>query len=147
MEKSIAKPHEGFVQVQSLLEDHTHMHAKEISKKTGLSEGAVWGIVRKLRIRGIGIMTTNKGYIMADKATKADDINFLRRLHGRRASDLLAIQSCQDAIKRRWHSNADRKLLLSMATPLANPKQFLMAKKGMAVVLTLSSELKKGMKV
>ena len=147
MEKNLTKPMEGFIKIQSLLKDHTHLYAKEISEAIGLSNSAVWGLIRKLRIKGIGIMTTNKGYILADKASKADDINFLRRLHGRRASDLLAIQSCQGAIQKRWNSDSDRKLLLSMSTPLASPKQYLMAKKGMAVVLTLSSELKKGMKV
>jgi hypothetical protein len=130
---------ENHKKIQSLLKDQTYLHAKEIAIAVDIPVARVYSVVRQLRIRGVGVMTVNKGYVLSNKATKRDDINFTRRLYGRRASDLLAIMVCKDDIQKRWNAPRDRAMLQKITSPLlAN----LSNSSGMNVLLTVEKQLK-----
>jgi biotin operon repressor len=126
-------------QIQGLLKDRTYLHAKEIAEVVEVPITRVYSAIKQMRIRGIGVMTVNKGYVLSNKATKRDDINFTRRLYGRRASDLLAVMVCKDDIQKRWNTPRDRAMLQKITSPLLVN---LSNSKGMQVLLTIEKELK-----
>lgn len=99
-----------------LTETNTHLSAKEIATKCRMTVSAVYSSIRKMRLSNIGILTTNKGYILSEFASKSDDVNFIRRLYGRRTSDFIALKAVQPHIVKRWSSNQAE--LKSMMQPL-----------------------------
>lgn len=130
---------ENHKKIQSLLKDRTYLHAKEIAEAVDVPVARVYAVIRQMRLKGIGVMTVNKGYVLSGNATKRDDINFTRRLYGRRASDLLAIMVCKDDIQKRWNTPRDRAILNKITSPLlAN----LSNSSGMKVLLTVEKQLK-----
>jgi len=137
--KSVQLLTEESRKIQSFLKDQRYLHAKDIAKLVEIPVTRVYAIIRQMRIKGIGVMTINKGYVLASNATKSDDINFTRRLYGRRASDLLAISVCKDDIQKRWNTPRDRAMLSKITSPLlAN----LSNSNGMKVLLTVEKQLK-----
>lgn len=95
-----------------------YVRAKELSEGLGVSKNTVYGAIRKLRQLGIGIHPAKKGYILSALATKSDDVNFLRKLNGRRTSDFIALSAARAFIEKRWAGEKDRQLLQSMVQPL-----------------------------
>lgn len=98
--------------------DHEYSDSKTIAKKLGVSSGTVFRIIRVMRVRRIGILTTNKGYILSEFASKKDDVNFLRRLYARRLSDYHCVKAAEPTIKRRWKSIAEKQQLSLIFKPL-----------------------------
>jgi len=100
-----------------MTEHDGHITAEKLAKAFHLSQAQVYTVIRIIRVeRQIGVLTTNKGYILSKYASVQDDVHFLRRLNGRRTSDVLALMAAQDDIYDRWHKlpngNSDLKLIL-----------------------------------
>lgn len=88
--------------VHDLLIQNEYITTAEIAKKCGLKPWSVHSIIRRLRLAGIGVLSTYKGYILAEYAKQPDDVTFVRRIMGRRASDIIAIQAAEKHIRKRW---------------------------------------------
>lgn len=102
----------------SILRDKEYVHAKDLSKELSLCVGSVCRIIREIRTGGIGVHTTPKGYILSEFAEKRDDVHFLRRLNGRRASDFISLRASEPEIRHRWTSIEDRADLKHITAPL-----------------------------
>jgi biotin operon repressor len=102
----------------SVLKDEEYVPAQVMSDKLGIPVTAVFRLIRYLRVEGIGVLTTPKGYILSEFAKKNDDVHFLRRLNGRRASDFIAIRAAEPDIRKRWNSVEDKRNLRLITAPL-----------------------------
>jgi DNA-binding CsgD family transcriptional regulator len=87
--------------VVTLLTENQYMTTREIADKTHLSVNSVRVIIKHLRSQ-VGIISSRKGHILAEYASVQDDVEFLRRLNGRRASDVMAISGVRKHIEKRW---------------------------------------------
>lgn len=123
---------ESVAKVKSFLTDNDYMSAPQIAEKCGMKPCSVHRIIRFMRLSGIGVLTTNKGYILSEFAKKKDDVNFIRRLYGRRTSDYIAIKAAELDIQRRWKSLEEKSQLKSLIEPLSVD---LSNSKGMKVLL------------
>jgi biotin operon repressor len=90
--------------VHDLLLQNEYITSYDLAKKCHLHPWSIRRIIKHLRIQGIGIITTNKGYILAEYAKQSDDVTFVRRIMGRRASDTICIQAARRHIQKRWKS-------------------------------------------
>jgi Lhr-like helicase len=90
--------------VHDLLLQNEYITSYDLAKKCHLHPWSIRRIIKYLRIEGIGIITTSKGYILAEYAKQMDDVTFVRRIMGRRASDTISIQSARRHIQKRWRS-------------------------------------------
>jgi hypothetical protein len=90
--------------VHNLLVKNEYMTSYDLGKKCNLHPWSIRRIIKHLRIEGIGIIATSKGYILAEYAKQSDDVTFVRRIMGRRASDTICIQSARRHIQKRWRS-------------------------------------------
>ena len=116
------KTHEMINRVKKELQDNEYMSAKQIAECIGLRVGSACRIIRLIRMQGIGVHTTKDGYILSSRARKTDDVGFLRRLNGRRTSDVIALTASEGSIKSRWNSVKDKRQLNLIVGPLAgNP--------------------------
>jgi hypothetical protein len=88
--------------VYSLLMENEYMTTEEIAQKCHIKHWAVHAIIRQLRIDNIGVLTTYKGYILAEYGKQTDDVTFIRRIMGRRTSDIIAVRAAEKHIKKRW---------------------------------------------
>lgn len=113
------KTEEMLNKIQKILIESEHITAEELGKKCHVNVGSIFRVIKFLRLKGIGILTTRKGYILAEFAKQEDDVNFIRLIYGRRTSDFLAIQSAMPHIKERWKSEVDQKNLQSLIVPLS----------------------------
>jgi biotin operon repressor len=102
----------------SIFRDEEYLPAKALGEKLGMRVSAVYRLVRMFREDGVGIHPNPKGYILSEFATKNDDVHFLRRLNGRRVSDILALRAAEHSIRKRWTSVADRRNFLLLTGPL-----------------------------
>ena len=123
--------------IHSMLKDDEYVKGKVIGTKTRLSPGSVCNAIRALREQGVGILSTKNGYVLSKYAKKTDDVNFLRRLHGRRASDFVALRAAEKDIRRRWGSLEDRHALKSIIAPLEAGEGLLAS--GMKVLLSTTN--------
>jgi DNA-binding CsgD family transcriptional regulator len=100
--------------VVTLLTENQYMTTREIADKTHLSVNGVRVIIKHLRSQ-VGIISSRKGHILAEYASVQDDVEFLRRLNGRRASDVMALEGVRRHIEKRWKPiGYTRQLNLSM---------------------------------
>lgn len=129
VEKSINK-------VKDALIDNEYQTAKELSGICGLKKHAIHRVIRNMRLSGIGVLTTNKGYVLSEFAKKKDDVNFIRRLYGRRTSDYIALKAAKPDIDHRWKSVAEKHELRLLVQPLAVD---LSDSKGMKILLSKSN--------
>ena len=104
--------------VKSLLLENSYLPAEVIAEKCHLSLGSAYRIIRLMRIEGIGVHVTPKGYVLSEYARKQDDTHFLRRLNGRRVSDYIAISAAVPHIKKRWNALEDKRHLGLILGPL-----------------------------
>lgn len=119
-----AKTHEMVKRVKRMLRDKEYMTSREIAGEIGMCQGSACRIIRMMRMQGIGVHTTKNGYILSSRARKTDDVGFLRRLNGRRTSDVIALSAAESSIKNRWRSLEDRTHLRLVVDPLAgNPSK------------------------
>ena len=98
--------------------DEPHLTAKVLAEKMHMTVSAVYRVIRLMRVEGVGVHTTGKGYVLSQYASKKDDTNFLRRLNGRRTSDFVAIRAAEPDIRKRWHSVEDQRSLSLIVAPL-----------------------------
>jgi DNA-binding CsgD family transcriptional regulator len=100
--------------VVTLLTENQYMTTREIADKTHLSVNSVRVIIKHLRSQ-VGIISSRKGHILAEYASVQDDVEFLRRLNGRRASDVMSLEGVRRHIEKRWKTlGYNRQLNLSM---------------------------------
>ena len=117
--------------VYKLLQENEYITSQEIIKKIKMAKGSVFRIIRLMRIKGIGVLSTRKGYVLSEFAKQRDDVYFIRMMYGRRASDMIAIQAALPHIKTRWHDEVDQRNFKSMLHPLTSDLS-----KGMKILLT-----------
>lgn len=94
--------------LHNLLNENNYLSTKELTKKLNKSAPTIYRMIRYLRLEGIGIIPTRKGYVLSESANKQDDVHFIRRCFGRRTSDLLALQTAQSDIQNRWNAVEDK---------------------------------------
>lgn len=105
-----------------LLETDVYLKATDIAEKLRVSTGTVYKVVREMRMQGIGVHSTNNGYVLSEYATKRDDVNLLRRVNGRRTSDFILINAAQGSINKRWNQSGHSQVLHKMISPLSPTK-------------------------
>lgn len=103
-----------------LLENDEYVTAQRIAEYCHISVSSVYRIIKLLRLQMIGVLPTKNGYILSEFATKADDVGFIRRCYGRRASDFIAIQAALPHINSRWNKIEDKHNLKSLLAPLSS---------------------------
>lgn len=94
--------------VKDLLIKNNYISAIEIAKHCKLSVFSIYRIIRFIRLEGIGIVPTQKGYILSEFAQKSDDVGFIRRCFGRRTSDIISLSAMEKDLCSRWGSVEDR---------------------------------------
>lgn len=104
--------------VENLLTENEYLWGDVLADKCHLSVSSIYRIIRLMRLNGTGIHITTKGYCLSEFSTVRDDVHFLRRLNGRRTSDLIAISAAARSIKKRWKSVEDKKTLGLILGPL-----------------------------
>ncbi len=97
-----AKTSEMLTKAQSILSAGIPIPAKELAKSCGLKAASAYRMIRIMRENGVGIIPTKNGYLLAEHAEKRDDVFFLRKLHGRRTSDFIALHGCIKEMQKRW---------------------------------------------
>jgi hypothetical protein len=128
------KADEMLNKVLGILTEKEHVKAEELAKKCHLNIHHIYRMIKMLRQGGTGVHTTKKGYILSKYAKSVDDVNFLRRLNGRRVSDYIAISSAKSDIFKRWKTLKEQRDLQSMLAPML-PNQHLLDS-GTKVLLT-----------
>ena len=107
------------VAIQKELEQNQYIHANTLAKKFNVCNGTITNAIRKMREESdIGIHIVQQGYTLSENATKKDDVGFVRRLMGRRASDFFAMQAAQPYIAKRWSSLEDKNALKLLTSGL-----------------------------
>jgi len=115
------KTTEGMIKrVMQNLIDNEYQTAPRLAKKCAMSASSIYHIIRIMRLRNIGVLTTNNGYVLAEYAKKKDDVNFMRRLWGRRVSDYISAKAAEPHIYLRWKGIEQKKDLRLMYKPLVN---------------------------
>jgi biotin operon repressor len=132
------KSREMFKKIKDALTDNEYQTSFDLAKKTGLSRNTVSRLIRMMRMEGIGVMPTHKGYVLSEFASKKDDVHLVRRLYGRRTGDFITMKSCEKDILHRWKSIEERKLLQSMISPFSAD---LSSSKGMRALLTFEKKI------
>jgi biotin operon repressor len=95
-----------------------YMPANVLAEHLGMAPAGVYRLIRILREGGTGILPTPKGYVLSEYANKTDDVHFMRRLNGRRTSDMIALRAAEPDIRKRWSSVEDRRSLKLITAPL-----------------------------
>ena len=126
------KVKEQIKKVKTALEENEYQSAKQLAEICGMKPCSVYFLIRKMRLEGIGVLTTNKGYVLSRYAKKTDDVNFIRRLYGRRTSDFIAMKAAQPDIQQRWKSITEKREMTLLLQPLSVD---LSSTKGMQVLL------------
>lgn len=94
--------------LHDLLVEKNYLTTKDIMAALRISRQTIYRLIRYLRIEGIGIQPSTKGYVLSESACKQDDVHFMRRCFGRRTSDLLALQTAAPDIQNRWNAVEDK---------------------------------------
>ena len=118
MNKPVNKPKSVRTRALSILRDEEYSPASVLSNKLGISVSRVYQLIGAMRKDGIGVHPTPKGYILSEFAKKIDDVHFIRRLNGRRASDYIALYAAEPEIRKRWSSTDDRRTLKLVTSTL-----------------------------
>lgn len=89
--------------VLDALTEKNYLKAKDLASKCRCSTGTIYNAVRRLRQeQAVAIQPTRHGYVLSESAKKSDDVEFLRRINGRRTSDTVSLTPCIVYMKRRW---------------------------------------------
>lgn len=96
------KTKEMINKVNTLLIENEYISAQELAQRCHLCRGSIYRIIRMLRLEGVGIIPTKKGYVLSAYAKKSDDVGFIRRCYGRRTSDVIALGAIEKDIRIRW---------------------------------------------
>jgi hypothetical protein len=90
--------------VHDILIKSEYVKSDELARQCHLNIWSIRLIIKYLRASGIGILPTNKGYILAEFAKVTDDVMFIRGIMGRRASDIMSIHAAEKHIRKRWNN-------------------------------------------
>jgi biotin operon repressor len=101
-----------------LTQTDKYLTSDDISQACGCSKGTVYNTIRKMREKGIGVHATKDGYVLSEFAQKKDDVGLLRKVNGRRTSDMIMLSAARTHMEKRWKTDSDRTLLGSMIDPL-----------------------------
>lgn len=104
--------------VKTLLIDKEYLTAKSLGEKCKLSANSVHRIIRIMRENGTGVMPTPKGYVLAEFATKGDDVHLWRRVNGRHTGDYITLIAAEPHMRHRWRSVEDKKTMAYITGPL-----------------------------
>ena len=132
------KINEMMTKVKNILIDNDYQTSIDLSKKTGLSRSRVFQLIRKMRMSGVGVLPSKKGYILSEFASKADDVGFLRRIYGRRASDFISLKAASVDLNKRWKTQIEKQQLQLMIQPLSVD---LSSSKGMTALLSADKKI------
>lgn len=114
-----------------------YVKVHDLCKLTRLKPCSVYRLIRIMRLEGIGIFPTRKGYILSEYASKQDDVHFIRRCYGRRTADIIAIKSSEKHIKKRWKALSDKNniipVLNHLTVQISQPK---LAEQGVKYLLS-----------
>lgn len=113
---------EAYDRIVSALRGATgYVTAKQLAKKHGLSTATVYKIISLMRDNGIGVMPRHRqGYVLAEYASKQDDVYFSRRLNSQYARACIAMQVASPHILKRWKGD-DQKFFTQMTSAFAVP--------------------------
>lgn len=125
--------------VKNLLIDNEYCTAGFLAEKCGLSKSSIYRIIRLMRLEGIGVLPGCEGYILSEFAHKRDDVRFLRKINGRRTSDVISLGAAENHIRRRWRAVKDRRDLNLITGPLT--ADLSMLKEGADVLLSSDRKL------
>lgn len=96
-----------------------YVDMSSLQEETSLSKASIYRVMRLLRQQGIGIYhRVGYGYVLAEFAGKKDDVHTLRRINGRRASDMISLGAAQQWMKGRWNTEWARRQLTAALRPL-----------------------------
>ena len=96
------KSKEMLTRVKQILVDNQYVYAHQIASQTGLTTAGVYKAISILRVSGIGVYASRKGYILAEFATQRDDIENSRKLVSRRTADYINFSAAERHMKKRW---------------------------------------------
>lgn len=113
-----ASTKEHMKKVQSKIEEGIPMKAKDLAKRSRMSVGSIYRVIKLLRSDGVPIMRTKSGYLHAAHAEKRDDVYVLRMINGRHAADVMMLEACRNEMQKRWHNVEERKQLMIAMSPL-----------------------------
>jgi biotin operon repressor len=121
-ETLMKKVHDRLLNVKSsdTKEDNvSYVSAKVLAHDLNLSVPSVYKAVKLLVLNGTGIYNrTRKGYVLTEFAGKKDDVNAMRKAHGRRTADLLILSNASKHMKERWTTDWERRQLVTAMRPL-----------------------------
>lgn len=108
-----------------LWESKEYLRADVIAEKCHMSVTSVYRCIRLLRLEGVGVHITPQGYVLSEVAQKKDDTHLLRRINGRRVSDLIALSAAAPHIRKRWRGVEDRRHMKTILDSLASDRGIL----------------------
>ena len=98
--------------MHNLMKEGIPLRAKQLAEKCGMSVGSVYITIRKMKlVHNIPVQPTKYGYLLAEHATKQDDVWLLRRANGRHTMDSITMHLCQTAIVKRWKGIEHQEML------------------------------------
>jgi biotin operon repressor len=92
-----------------------YIKAEEIADLIHRPKTFVYTIIRLLKEDGIGIYSNQEGYILAEFATRSDDVHFLRTINGKHTSSVIALNAAMPHLKERWKGLAEQNAILELA--------------------------------
>lgn len=134
------KTKEMIKKVSQALTEENYLSADQLAELCHLRPCSIYRIIRIMRLEGIGVLPTKRGYVLAESASQQDDVHFIRTCYGKRASDVIAIQAALPYFEKRWKSVQDRNALKSLLGPIS---MNVTRTKGMKILLTYKNS--KGM--
>lgn len=97
----------------------TYVTMDSLKEELGLSAASIYRMIRMMKMQGLGIYSrTGKGYVLAEFASKRDDVNALRKINGRRTSDMMAVNAARQWMRSRWSTDYERRMLQEAIRPL-----------------------------
>lgn len=117
-----------------------YVNMDSLVSTTSLSKASIYRVMRLLREEGIGIYhRVGFGYVLAEFAGQKDDVHTMRRIHGRRTSDMISLHAAQQWMRGRWKTDWERRQLAQAIRPLLPQPQLL--ENSMTVLLRVGNSL------
>jgi biotin operon repressor len=131
------KTEEMIEKVKDLLIKNNYISASDLAQKCHLSVYSIYKIIRFIRLDGIGVTPTQKGYVLSEFAQKSDDVGFMRRCFGRRTSDIISLSAMEKDIRSRWSAVEEKNNLTNVFKYLSiNPTNTGKAQKSIKYMLS-----------
>jgi len=125
----IRKVHNRLINTKSsdIKEDNVaYVSARTLAEDLGMKVSTARRVVKLMILEGIGVYSrTRKGYVLAEFASKRDDVNAIRKMHGRRTADSLSLVAAQVWMRGRWKTDWERRQLGTALKPLLSDMSML----------------------